>query len=464
MLRFGLISLFFFFSITTLHAQNNISSFPTPGKIENTGEVLGIIDFISDLFSKLTEKNIIPELSDSVSSTMPYGTKSENSNFLQGSDVLTSPAASPATDCAGPNCEGVSVATQEYCLFDQSEVDSVNPKNFFEELISNIKESLGIEIVDQGNKCAQDTLSAKLPRGIGEEILVRSKKSNEIANSTDPNLLGTAVSNTAMADSYPCLKCGTQPYGTCTCEKSEEIVMTDEMTPTPEVGTLPDEDLSEFAPQYPMPKSKYLDQCVNRLGHGYILSPQTLPSICREKPTSFRDGDRSFSNGTCEVPNKGYCSVDCLLPFFDNDRHSAEKAAMICWRESGGNPNVTNRGCFNGISNEYSVGLFQINLKNEDRNPFSQNPRSYQCWDAVEPTPAIRCGIGSQYDYCTRKFQQPEVNIPEAWNLYFDKEIYHTSNTLEAMCTVFAGGLKNIWSAWSTAGPGDCGIVYERKR
>ncbi len=50
------------------------------------------------------------------------------------------------------------------------------------------------------------------------------------------------------------------------------------------------------------------------------------------------------------------CSVENLTKYFGSN---AEKASIICFGESGGNPTQLNENC---KTNDYSVGLFQINL------------------------------------------------------------------------------------------------------
>jgi hypothetical protein len=69
--------------------------------------------------------------------------------------------------------------------------------------------------------------------------------------------------------------------------------------------------------------------------------------------------DNNASN-TCTQPYEatGHCSPQALMPYFDNDSKRALIASLICNAESGGNPLALNTNC---ATNDYSVGLFQIN-------------------------------------------------------------------------------------------------------
>ncbi len=64
------------------------------------------------------------------------------------------------------------------------------------------------------------------------------------------------------------------------------------------------------------------------------------------------------SGNACTEPYEGtgYCSVEYLKQFFGDN---AIKASLICQAESGSNPFAKNETC---STNDYSVGLFQINL------------------------------------------------------------------------------------------------------
>jgi len=68
-----------------------------------------------------------------------------------------------------------------------------------------------------------------------------------------------------------------------------------------------------------------------------------------------------LSSNICTQPHEagGYCSVDNLKQYFGGDTAKATTASLICNLESGGDPFLINQNCG---TNDYSVGLFQINL------------------------------------------------------------------------------------------------------
>lgn len=354
-----------------------------------------------------------------------------------------------------------------YSLAEDKKNDAIAITTFWSWLLSLI--GIGQNPMDIGNDNAQKFVNDKYPLGKGREILSKIEQNKDLALGESPQVLGTqysSYSDQAMEYALDCSYCVNMPLGTCNCAPATP-------TPTPTPSPLPDItginvtggvtpaiDLSQYQSEYPLPKGPAA--CRNKYGHDYIQSPASLPSICYEMPgiNDYKTGSSAFSNGTCKYPTKGYCSPGCLKQFFGNDQIKAEKAAMICYKESKGNAYAVNKGCFSGVSNEYSVGLFQINIKNEDKNPFTGYPRSYQCWNAVESTGGISCTKGAKFDFCTTKFSYPEINIPEAWNLWFDREIYYTD-----ICTVQnPGGVRWIWWGWSTAQAGPapfyCDIKY----
>lgn len=109
--------------------------------------------------------------------------------------------------------------------------------------------------------------------------------------------------------------------------------------------------------------------------------------------------------GNCSL-GTGPCSVENLLPFFGNSVDIATKASKICNKESGSNPMAKNDGCLTGVSCDYSIGLFQVNLLAHCPGAFS----SYSC------SAPISCTIGNQntLQSCETRLLDPTGNINEA--------------------------------------------------
>ncbi len=153
--------------------------------------------------------------------------------------------------------------------------------------------------------------------------------------------------------------------------------------------------------------------------------------------------------GTCQ-PGTNYCSIENLMPSFENNITKATNASQICQAESRSNPFALNNSClwttdgvdndndgltdlddpnYDGATVDYSVGLFQINILWSSRCPvdpissWSRNPPScsFQNMQALQD--------------CVDYFQDPVNNI--RWT-------YENS----------ASGTN--WNQWSTA-PG-CGL------
>ncbi len=123
----------------------------------------------------------------------------------------------------------------------------------------------------------------------------------------------------------------------------------------------------------------------------------------------------------------GYCSVSNLKRYFD-DELKAQRASIICQKESGSNPFAKNYGCLaenkKTHTQEYSVGLFQINLWWDSRCS-----RPYTLINKTT-SPPFMCDKGPNFDYCTNEFEDPEHNINFAHRM--------------------SGGGKD-WSDWSSA-------------
>lgn len=125
--------------------------------------------------------------------------------------------------------------------------------------------------------------------------------------------------------------------------------------------------------------------------------------------------------GTCPAGIAPYCSVENLLPYFDNDTAKATKASQICQSESGSNPSAMNTKCFTGESLDYSVGLFQINL-------------IFHCPGALVYTEKpISCTIINQsiLNQCQADMLDPIKNIQKAYEISNGGTIWGGSNRWE---------------------------------
>jgi hypothetical protein len=160
--------------------------------------------------------------------------------------------------------------------------------------------------------------------------------------------------------------------------------------------------------------------CGGNLGEGGILIPYGLCKLKEGKPRDRID------IGQCKEGPEPYCSIENLLPYFDNNVEKAANASQICNIESGGNPFALNAGCESGTSVDYSVGLFQINLLAHCPGAF----RKYT-WDPPSCTIAKR----EILEECKQRLFDPEKNIEEAKR-------------------ISSGGTN--WSPW--AGAAVCGI------
>lgn len=154
----------------------------------------------------------------------------------------------------------------------------------------------------------------------------------------------------------------------------------------------------------------------------------------------------SGQTGSCPVGIPPWCSVEYLLPKFDNDITKATNASQICQKESGSNPRALNVACTystDGIDNDgdglidsadpdydkatldYSVGLFQINL-------LAHCPGAFR-YTVSPPTCTV---IDEQKkNECLQRLYDPEENIAEAYR-------------------ISSGGTN--WRPWSAAAA--CGI------
>ena len=75
--------------------------------------------------------------------------------------------------------------------------------------------------------------------------------------------------------------------------------------------------------------------------------------------SALATGGAGSSACTAPYEGTGYCSVNSLLNTFNGNQQQALIASMICQAESGSSPFALNTNC---ATQDYSVGLFQINL------------------------------------------------------------------------------------------------------
>ncbi|KKS95393.1 MAG: hypothetical protein UV73_C0018G0006 [Candidatus Gottesmanbacteria bacterium GW2011_GWA2_43_14] len=364
---------------------------PVPAQIASEGEVLGIFDsLIGFLMGLLAEKEV------------PEGVRNynERTNPVIAEDPL------PDDPDNQENADLLEAAYQ-YSRADSASTpeETVNDKQTFFAGILAFFKNLFDGLFTEGNEDAENFASAKLPPNVAGEIIAGSMKSSPLA-SADSDVLALQASDQAMAYALDVAKCAELPLALCPGEfggTDPEISPTpdDEPTPTPEEGWEPPED-------------------------------GKIPAVCLQQPTCF-DGNRTdcyqnMSISSCWIITKGWCSEECLEPYFTGDKDAAKKASMICWRESGGNPKIANRGCETGKSVDYSIGLFQINLLAHcpaAEPHYTWEPPS--CWFE---NPAER-------DLCDKNFQDPITNIKYGSKLSVNGTYWHPwAASREAYCDI----------------------------
>ncbi len=185
--------------------------------------------------------------------------------------------------------------------------------------------------------------------------------------------------------------------------------------------------------------------------HAYLSSCSTTEEfllgkcaggITNEVVGSISGSGAGAGDGSCNIIPTGPCSVETLLPFFEqagfsNPQAEAEIASRICNKESRGGSDAVNKRCLTSQSVDYSIGLFQINLM-------------------------AHCP-GALADASGRVSGTPGYN---AWNLPCQVADQALLNSCE---TAMLDPLKNIekmieirtrwgnWNAWSAASY--CGLV-----
>lgn len=98
-----------------------------------------------------------------------------------------------------------------------------------------------------------------------------------------------------------------------------------------------------------------------------------------------------------------YCSVDYLKSYFGGDENKARQASIICNKESGSNPGARNTDCG---TNDYSIGLFQINLVAHCPDAYGAGTWGPQSCDNLIDV--------SKRDVCETKYADPIENIKKA--------------------------------------------------
>ena len=163
-----------------------------------------------------------------------------------------------------------------------------------------------------------------------------------------------------------------------------------------------------------LPNSKNIDQ-------GKITETPSVPT------TPYPTGASSYPPlGTCTY-GRDYCSVEYLRAYFPT-LGAAQRASIICNRESGGNPFAQNKSCLTG-GTDYSLGLFQFNqlahCSSDLLARFSSSNYSGAGFNArsifqyIRDYPASPCQILNQsvLNMCEEAMMNPDYNIKKAVDL-----------------------------------------------
>ena len=288
-----------------------------------------------------------------------------------------------------------------------TEETTTDKDSFFASIINFFKD-LFAGLFIKGNEDAEDFAATSIPLNIARDVIA-DNQDYSLFTQAESNVLGANASDEAMQYAMCIKKCGVLPLALCPCDNFG--------------GTSPEEPTGSPIPSGP------------------AVTPPTgdLPAVCYERPicnNGVGDCYKDAILGSCWIYTKGFCSVDCLKPFFQDER-TAKIASQICNRESGGDPTVINRGCLKPVQSErtqeYSVGLFQFNLWPDDYRPW-RCPGTLQ--NKIGPPPPYSCEEGPNFDTCTVDFQNAKKNIQTAYELYRNR------------------GYK--WGDWAAAGA--CGI------
>lgn len=366
---------------------------PTPKPVASQGQVLGIFDNLFNFLNNLLGEKQVPEKITAV--------------YQRSNPILSADSTASST---GTNVEK---ATIGYAFAKAGLTPDETPTNrqtFFDKIMSFFNLGLTDSLVVKGNEDAEDFASARLPNNVARQVIAGSQVNSFLAQG-DTNVLGASASGQAAVEGLDVALCSNLPLALCPGGNFG--------------GTSPEEPTGSPIPTGP------------------AVTPPTgdLPAVCYERPAcnnGVGDCYKDTNLGSCWIYTKGFCSVDCLKPFFGDER-TAKIASQICNRESGGNPFVVNEGCLkpdtSKRSKEYSVGLFQINLWPDEYKP-------YRCPGTLQrqatPPPYYYCEKGPNFDRCRTEFADAKRNIEAAYQLYRAR--------------------GNKWGDWAAAGPDYCDI------
>ncbi len=309
-------------------------------------------------FSSPKGKKLNDTLADINKSFLPYGVQIKkddtkiNSQGVSASD--TTSGQNEDTAILNPAVQysvGTSVQTPE-----KSSTGIV----FF---LKNLWEGF-LGLFGYGNQKATQFSSIQTPHDVARKELARSSETqstNLALNNSDKNILGFMYSDKAMENSLA-------------LRQSENLPLS--------VG----------------------EGVKDQYGGG----DNTLPN----PPTG---GGGGCGSGNCPL-GVGYCSPDYLNTNYFHDDLKARKASIICQKESGSQPDSINRGCLKTDpaerTQEYSVGLYQINLWFDSRCDGTLIDKQLKT-----DTQPYSCKEGPNFTSCTDEFKDPDRNISFAVNL-----------------------------------------------
>ena len=301
-------------------------------------------------FSSPKGKKLNDTLADINKSFLPYGVQIKkddtkvNSQGVSASD--TTPGKNEDAAILNPAVQysvGTSVQTPE---------KSSTGIAFF---LQNLWEGF-LGIFGYGNKKATQFSSIQTPHDVARQELARSsdtQSTNLALNNSDKNILGFMYSDKAMENSLA-------------LRQRENLPLSVGLGVKDQYG----------GGDYPLPN-----------------------------PPS---GGGGCGSGNCPL-GVGYCSPDYLNTNYFHDELKARKASIICQKESGSQPESINLGCLktdpSSRTQEYSVGLYQINLWFDSRCEAGA-----ALIDKVDTKP-YSCKEGPNFDGCTDEFKDPDRNI-----------------------------------------------------